>query len=112
MASGKQCLGDAPRQMAKGLLTQVHFVHWIVLGCYFTPPVANIYIKFTRHVYSYWMSGHSYRAQHGQCALNLVITFFLPCLCAFPDVVYSMPCARPFGLNWSDLRSSGKGLPC
>ena len=36
--------GEAPGKKAEGLLPQVHFVPWIVLGCDFMPPVTNIYI--------------------------------------------------------------------
>ena len=57
---------EAPEEKAEGLLSQVHFVPWTVLGRDFVPPVTNIYIQFTRHVYLCWMSEQSYRAQSGE----------------------------------------------
>lgn len=78
MMHGEPCLGEAPRQVAEDLLLRVHFfVPWFVLGCDFVLPVANIYIKFIRHVDSCWMLGYSYRAQYDQHTLNLGIAFCL-----------------------------------
>lgn len=64
-----------PEEKAKGLLPQVHFVPWISLGCFFIPPVLHIHIQLVRHVHSGWMLEHSYRAQSGQCTLNLDMAF-------------------------------------
>ena len=66
---------EAPAQKAEGLLPQVHFVPWIVLGCDFRAPVTNTYIQFIRYVYSYQMSEHSCKTQSGQCNLNLYLAF-------------------------------------
>ena len=56
------------RRKGKGPLSQVHFVPWIVLGCDFCAPATNISTQFTRHVYSCWVSEHSYRTQSGERA--------------------------------------------
>ena len=53
------------RKKAEGLLPQVHFVPWIVLGWDSVPPARNICIQFIGHVYSHWVLGRSYRTQSG-----------------------------------------------
>jgi hypothetical protein len=68
---------EAPAQKAEGLLPQVHFVPWIVLGCDLVHPVTNIYIQLVIHVYSWWMSEHSCRTQSGQYTVNLHMAFHL-----------------------------------
>ena len=63
---------EAPgKEKTEGLLSQVYFIPCIVPGCNFMPPVTNIHIQIIRHVYSCWISEHSYRTQSGQCTLNL-----------------------------------------
>ena len=68
---------EAPGKKAEGLLPQVHFVPWIVLGNDFIPPVVNIYIQLIRHVYYFWMSELSYRTPSGQYTLHLDLAFCL-----------------------------------
>ena len=70
-------VGKAPGEKAEGLLSQGCLVSWIVLGRDFVLPVLNIDVQAVRHVYSCWMSGHSYRTQSGQCTLNLDMAFCL-----------------------------------
>lgn len=72
------------KKKAEGLLPQVHFVPWIVLGCGFLSPVTNLYIQLIRNIYSCWMSDHGCKTQSAQHTLNL------PCFCAFPDTIYRM----------------------
>ena len=62
---------EAPGNKGEGFVLQVHFVPWIVLGHDFVPSVTNIYVQFIRHVYSCWISDHSYRTQSGQCTQNM-----------------------------------------
>lgn len=55
MMCGEQCLeelGEAPGEKV-GLLCQMHFVSWIVLGGDFMPLVRNIYIQFITHEFSF-----------------------------------------------------------
>lgn len=78
---GEQYLGEqrkaSEKKKLEDLIPQEYFIPWIVLGLDFLPLVTNIYIQIVRHVYSYWVSEHSYRTQYGQCTLNLVMAFSL-----------------------------------
>jgi hypothetical protein len=75
MSNAWGTVGGAPGKKAEGLLPQVHFVPWIVLGHDFMPSVTNIYTSLIRHVYSCWMSEQSYRNHSVQCTLSLGMAF-------------------------------------
>lgn len=88
-------LEEGPGKQAEGLLLQVHSILWIVLGCDFMPPKTNICIQFI-NVNSSCMSDQSYKAQSGQCALNLHMASAL--LSYFLDIIYRMCQAVMFQL--------------
>lgn len=53
MTNGEQWLQNRERDSRKkveGLLFQVHFIPWIILGYDSVPPVTNICTQFTRSV--------------------------------------------------------------
>ena len=97
---------EAPGKKADGLLSQVHFVAWIALGCAFVPSVLNVHIKFIRPVYSCWMSEHSYRIQSGYSTLHLDMVF---CLAFMLPQIESMLCTKQLRLIWSVLRKFREG---
>jgi len=68
---------EAPEKKVEGLLPQVYFVLWIVLGRGLVPAGCNIYIQFIRHICSCWMSEQSCRTQSGLCTLNPYMAFCL-----------------------------------
>lgn len=59
-------------------------------------PRTTIYSQYIRHVYSCWMSEHSYRTQSGQYIPDLNTAF---CLAFMLSKIYSIVCARQLCLN-------------
>lgn len=85
----REALGRAWGKKAEGLLPQMHFVPWIVLGGDFRAPMTNICIQFIRYVYSCQMLEHNCKNPiwpvYPEYAFGL-----LPCFLAFPDMIHNM----------------------
>lgn len=65
----------APGKRVEGLVSQVHFVPRIILGCNLMPLMLNICVQFIRLLYSCWIPEHSNKTQSGYCIPNLNMTF-------------------------------------
>jgi hypothetical protein len=80
MAHGEQGLGElkeAPGKKQRAFYLRCILFPGLFLDLDFMSSLLKIYIQFIRHVYSRWMSEHSFRTQSGQCTLNLDMFFCL-----------------------------------
>lgn len=84
MTHSEQCLGAPWERFQEDLLSQVHFIPWVVFECDLLPPVANIYVQYIRHICSCCMSDHSCRTWYSDRICWVLSS-------AYPEPGYDLP---------------------
>ena len=111
MTNGEQWLQNRERDSRKkveGLLFQVHFIPWIILGYDSVPPVTNICTQFTRSVIL--NGGQNITIESNLVRVPWIWIWLSDLLLCFLRYNLYIVHARQLCLKWSTWWGSEKGL--